>query len=204
MGALIVVGAILPAERNIDLLGLGRLTGLVKLWAPPEAEVDPNAADTPLARDYAGGYRSDIIEIPLARRGEAGASLEYKVFMKAGATLVYEWEALGAQEGDLLFDFHGHTLQKTSGIKVSKYKQGLSLRASGALTAPFDGIEGWLFASSADAPVVVRLKLSGFYALIPPGSEGNLAGIAPNASAAQSPPVSGESGNRSPPAIRPN
>jgi hypothetical protein len=185
-GALIVLGAILPAERNVDVLGLGRLTGFSRLWAAPETSVDAQLGSAPVARDYGRGLRTDTIEIPLSARGEAGASLEYKVSMKTGATLVYEWEVVGpAQAGDLLFDFHGHTLQSPEGIKVSKYKQGLGLQARGALTAPFDGIEGWLFANSAERPIVIRLRLSGFYDLIPPGDEGNLAGIAPNLPAGQ-------------------
>ena len=37
LAALIVLGAILPAEFNRDPLGLGKLSGLSRLWAP-EAE----------------------------------------------------------------------------------------------------------------------------------------------------------------------
>ena len=39
VGAVIVLGAVLPAEFNKDPLGLGKATGLSRLWAPPEETV---------------------------------------------------------------------------------------------------------------------------------------------------------------------
>ena len=146
-GALIVLGAIMPAEFNTDPLGIGKLSGIARLWAPDEIEVDTNAAGGPLAREYETAPRTDVIEIPLTDflGGAKGSELEYKVAMKQGATLIYEWEAVGAKNpNDIGFDFHGHTTPEPGQeMTVASYKASRGLSQTGALTAPFDGIQGW-------------------------------------------------------------
>ena len=62
------------------------------------------------------------------------------------------------------------------------------LKQHGAQTAPFDGIQGWQFSNSSERPVVVRLRLAGFYDLVPAGQPGNEAGIVANVPAAQARP----------------
>ncbi len=191
-GALIVTGAIMPAEFNVDPLGLGKLSGVARLWAPEQKEIDAASPGAPLAREYETAFRSDTIEIPLTDflGGAKGSELEYKVRMKKDATLIYEWEVLGAdRKDDFHFDFHGHTTPAPGqDMQVATYRQAYGLKAQGALTAPFDGIQGWQFSNSSEKPVVVRVKLSGFYDLIPSGEEGNLAGIVANVPAAQARP----------------
>jgi len=140
-----------------------------------------------LVHAYDTPWRTDTIEIPLTDflGGANGSELEYKVAMKTGATLIYSWEVIGAKRpDDFHYDFHGHTLDKRD-MQVATYKQSYGLKAHGALTAPFDGIEGWQFSNSSDDSLIVRLKLAGFYELIPSGEEGNLAGIVANVPAAQ-------------------
>jgi hypothetical protein len=73
-------------------------------------------------------------------------------------------------------------------MTVATYKQSFGLKGQGALTAPFDGIQGWQFSNSSEKPVVVRLKIAGFYELIPSGEAGNEAGIVANVPAAQARP----------------
>lgn len=191
-GALIVLGAIMPAEYNVDPLGLGKLSGIARLWAPEEKTVDTNTASGPLAREYETAPRTDVIEIPLTDflGGAKGSELEYKVAMKKDATLIYEWEAVGAAKADDIgFDFHGHTTPEPGQeMTVASYKAARGLSQKGALTAPFDGIQGWQFSNFGDGPVVIRVKLTGFYELVPAGQEGNLAGIVANVPAAQARP----------------
>jgi hypothetical protein len=97
VGALIVVGAILPAEYNADPLGIGKATGLSRLWAPPEVKVSATAGNQPLARDYAFPWRSDefVIKLDSSDKAEGLSELEYKLRMKAGSTYVYSWMVEG-------------------------------------------------------------------------------------------------------------
>jgi hypothetical protein len=181
---LILFAAVLPAEYGRDPTGLGKLTGLSRLWAPKEIKLDPSSGAGPLAREYAGDWRSDVIEIPLkgVSGNPADFQIEYKVRMRKGATLIYRWEVVGAQHADdLYYDFHGHTLSDQPGetMTVATYKQSQASRAAGALTAPFDGIHGWFFQNGALTPVTVRLRIAGFYELIPPGEPGNEGRVPP-------------------------
>lgn len=191
-GALIVLGFIMPSEFNSDPLGIGKLSGVARLWAPPEITVDANSASGPLARESETPPRTDVIEIPLTDffGGAKGSELEYKVAMKNGASLIYEWEAIGTKNtDDIAYDFHGHTTPEPGlPMSVATYKQSRGLKQTGSLTAPFDGIQGWQFSNFSEGPVVIRVKLTGFYELVPAGNEGNLAGIVANVPAAEARP----------------
>ncbi|TAL32909.1 MAG: hypothetical protein EPN98_12605 [Phenylobacterium sp.] len=192
LAVLIVLGAILPAEFNRDPLGVGKLSGLSRLWAPEDQTVDTTAGAA-RAREYDTPFRTDVIEIPLGdfMAGADRSELEYKVRMKKDATLIYAWEVIGTSEPrDFRFDQHGHTTPKPGeAMAVSTWKQAFGLKQQGALTSPFDGIQGWQFSNSSEKPVVVRLRLAGFYELIPSGQPGNEAGIVANVPAAQARPA---------------
>jgi hypothetical protein len=180
---LVMFGAVLPAEFNRDPLGLGRLSGLDRLWAPAEIPFDASKGDARLAREYPQGFRSDVVEIPLRAGGDStrGDELEYKVQMNKDATFIYEWSVAGIPKPDeFYFDFHGHTVEAGKAMTVATYRQATGTAAYGALTAPFDGVHGWFFQNQSANPVVVRVKISGFYELIPPGDIGNEAGIIAN------------------------
>jgi hypothetical protein len=184
-----VFGAILPAEFNMDPLGIGKATGLSRLWAPPEVAFDASKAGTgPLAREYDMAFRTDTIEIPL-RDGDdrtRGNELEYKVRMKQGATLIYEWSVADIEvPEEFYYDFHGHTTVEGQEMTVATYKQATGTSARGALTAPFDGVHGWFLQNQSAKAVVVNVKLSGFYELIEPGDIGNEGGIYANVPAAE-------------------
>ena len=202
-GVLIVLGAILPAEFDRDPLGLGKLSGLSRLWAPEENNVDVGKGSVARAREYDLAFRTDVVEIPLGGflDGVESSELEYKVRMAKDATLIYAWEVLGASDPrDFHFDQHGHTVPKPGEeMAVATYKQSFGLKQQGALTAPFEGIQGWQFSNSSEKPVVVRLRLAGFYTLVPPGEEGNVARIVANVPAAQARPNLGASSRTPPP-----
>ena len=192
LAALIVLGAILPAEFNRDPLGVGKLSGLSRLWAPEDKTVDAEVGGVARAREYQIPVRTDVVEIPLGDflAGADKSELEYKVRMPKDATLTYSWEVVGTSEPrDFHFDQHGHTTPAPGQpMTVATYKQGFGLKQQGALTAPFDGIQGWQFSNSSEKPVVVKLRLAGFYELIPSGQPGNEAGIVANVPAAQARP----------------
>jgi hypothetical protein len=188
VGSVIVLGAIMPAEYNRDPLGLGRLSGLDRLWAPPEVEFDLSATSVPYAHEYTGSFRSDVIEIPLTSGDDRfrGNELEYKVRMSEGATMIYEWEVLDIENPEeFYYDFHGHTTVEGEEMTVATYEQALGGKDSGSLIAPFDGVHGWYYQNQSVDPVVVRLKVSGFYDLIPCCELGNEAGIVANVPASE-------------------
>lgn len=192
VATLIVAGAILPAEFNRDPIGVGKLTGLSRLWAPDEKKADVKGGAVGLAHEYGTPFRTDVVEIPLGGflDGADKSELEYKVRMKKDATLIYSWEVVGAAEArDFHFDQHGHTTPAAGQpMTVASYKQAFGLKQQGALTAPFDGIEGWQFSNSSENRVVVRLRLAGFYDLIAGGQPGNEAGVVANVPASQARP----------------
>lgn len=190
-GFVIVFGAIVPAEFGKDPTGLGKLGGLSRLWAPPEKKVKDAGSVAP-AHEYPAAWRSDVIEIPLGGflSGHEGSELEYKVRMKKDGTFIYAWSVEGAERpDDFHYDFHGHTTPPPGEqMTVAEYKVGYGIAKQGALTAPFEGIHGWQFSNSSEKPVVVKLRIAGFYELIPAGQPGNEANIVANVPAAQARP----------------
>ena len=115
---------------------------------------------------------------------KGGNDLEYKVQMKPGATLTYSWNVTGdeAHPDWFYFDFHGESRPIPEGQTqptVVEYLQATGIKSSGSLIAPFQGIHGWYLQNQSDKEVVVNLRLSGFYELVPAGEPGNLEGIEP-------------------------
>jgi hypothetical protein len=195
VATLIVVCFVLPAEFRVDPTGVGRLTGVSRLAGPKkmtasEVAAAPTAAAPAMntaeaARYYEGGYRSDFVDIPLAASGSPtrGEELEYKVHMKPGATLTYSWTTAGVTNPEeFYYDFHGEAPPKGGAGEgtVVEYRQATGLQSHGTLVAPFEGVFGWYLQNQSEKPVVVHLKISGFYDLVPPGEYGNDAGIEAN------------------------
>lgn len=182
---LIFVTTVLPAEFGRDPTGFGRLTGISKLAlsAPAAASVMPAAnaaisatagAGAPLQEQVAAP-RSDEFAIPL----EFADELEFKVRMKAGSTLLYSLIVEGARSPeDAYADFHGE-VPHAEPEQVVEYRQATGLASHGALRAPMDGVHGWFLQNRGEDRIVVHLRLSGFYELIPAGEAGNERGIQP-------------------------
>jgi hypothetical protein len=190
LGALILASAIvvlfvLPAEFHRDPTGFGKLTGIDQLAGPEVISVADLPAETGTAtRYYDTPFRTDTIEIKLQPEDKGMNDLEYKVKMKPGATLTYSWNVTGDEEHPewFYFDFHGESRPIPEGQTqptVIEYLQVTGIKSSGSLIAPFEGIHGWYLQNQSDKPVVVHMKLSGFYELIPPGEYGNEASIEP-------------------------
>lgn len=180
--ALIVLGGVLPAEYNRDPLGLGHLTGIGALWSPEEVKLVSGASVTPPSRSQTRSIRTLEVEIPLGAGGDPGGGdqLEYKVGLRRGDTMLYDWRVDGASVPDDFYsEFHGHTLAQAGKMTVAEYRKESSVTDRGSLAAPFDGIHGWYFLNTSEKPVTVRLRVTGFFELIPPGQAGNEAGIVP-------------------------
>ena len=180
-GALIVLGAIMPAEFNVDPLGLGKLTGISRLWAPEAQGFEgagalSTSSDTPKA--------SHIAEIPLGAADWKEAAVEYKVAMKPGQSIFYRWTALNLDGTPAAvpveMDQHGHdTPPEGQPETVVDYRKARLLADQGSLTAPIEGIFGWYFRNHAPDPVIIQLEIEGFYTLVPPGQPGNEFSIRP-------------------------
>jgi hypothetical protein len=119
-----------------------------------------------LSRTYPAGFRTDVIDVPIAG-DERG--LEYMIRMKAGDTVVYSWEVRSIGDPQSFYtEFHGHTdAAPGQGGDLMFYEKAAGAKASGALIGPWQGIHGWYWQNKSGAPVTVRLRMAGFYELIP-------------------------------------
>lgn len=181
-GALIVVGAIMPAEFNTDPLGIGKLTGISRLWAPETQTF--GGADSALAWSSPSPKQSHIVEIPLGAAEWKEAAVEYKVTMKPGQSIFYRWSATNLDgtpiTTPLEVDQHGHNVAAEGEAEtVVQYQQTRLLSDQGSLTAPIDGIYGWYFRNHNVDPILLRLEIEGFYELVPPGEPGNEGRLSP-------------------------
>ncbi len=181
LGALIVVGAIMPAEFNTDPLGIGKATGISRLWAP---EAQGFAGGGALATTSETPKASHIVEIPLGAAEWKEAAVEYKVAMKPGQSILYRWTATNLDGTPATIpievDLHGHdTPPEGQPETVVEYRKARLLTDQGSLTAPIDGIFGWYFRNHSPDPIMIRLEIEGFYTLVPPGQPGNEFSIRP-------------------------
>ncbi len=170
---LLLLAVVWPAEFHRDPTGFGGFSGLLGLSAPKASA--PNDQRP---------WNSDTVDIALAFGQEA----EFTVGMRQGQTLVYAWQVLGPNtagpaDPDTLqiepgepgpdrvyFDFHGQGHAAEPGLAApsqSYLKQDATRRSQGALVAPFDGLHGWYFLNDSQGPIVIRLRLAGFYQITP-------------------------------------
>ena len=126
-----------------------------------------NWNEMPLAdgvfREYTTDYRTDVIDIPLGSLEE----LEYKLGLNEGDSIVYQWDAVDLKDPALLYaEFHGHTEPVNNVGDLMFYRKASGATERGTLVAPFTGIHGWYLRNDTEAPIVVRLKVAGFYELL--------------------------------------
>ncbi len=114
-------------------------------------------------REYRTDYRNDVIDIRL----EGGGELEYKLGLNQGDSIVYQWDAELKDPKLLYAEFHGHTEPVNGAGDLMFYRKATGATERGVLTAPFTGIHGWYLRNDSDEPLVVQLKVAGFYELLP-------------------------------------
>lgn len=164
----ILVLFVLPAERGIDVTGLGKAMGLTRMAKSEDAADDtPQATSSPSTAAYtvpvqtkesivkSTPFRSDEKEIML----QPHEGIEIKAHMKTGDHFIYTWTASAPVKADM----HGEKKGDTSGAFTQYWKEKGLIQDQGALTAPFDGIHGWYFRNQGDAPLTVKIKTWGFY-----------------------------------------
>ena len=176
----ILLVAVLPAEFDRDPTGLGKATGIAALWAPEETIVAATQAGQTAQRSYSTPFRSDVLDIDLgdSDRQDGREAVEYKVRMAKGSTFLYAWEVADIADPDEFYtEFHGHTVVAGKSMTVANYRKATGASDNGVLTALFDGVHGWYFQNQSAGPVKIRLRISGYYTLIPDGLPGNEAGL---------------------------
>ena len=115
-------------------------------------------------REYTTDYRTDVIEIPLGPLEE----LEYKLGLNEGDAIVYQWDAVDLKDPEMLWaEFHGHTPPVNNAGDLMFYRKATGATERGTLVAPFTGIHGWYLRNDGEQPIVVQLKVAGFYELLP-------------------------------------
>ena len=142
------------------------LIGGIALVGVASSQVEWN--EMPLAdgvfREYSADYRTDIIDIPLDPLEE----LEYKLGLNEGDSIVYQWDAAGLKDPEMLYaEFHGHTPPVNNVGDLMFYRKATGATERGTLVAPFTGIHGWYLRNDTEARIVVQLKVAGFYELLP-------------------------------------
>jgi len=150
IAAIVLVSFILPAEYNIDPTGIGAKLGLTALVSPVETSIVVAKADVQ--------EKIDIIKVVIP----AGRGVEYKFSMTQFKKMEYQWSTDGAV---LFFDLHGEPKGDTTGYYES-YAIATLAEMKGSFTTPFTGVHGWYWKNTSDKPVVVKLTVSGEYAIV--------------------------------------
>jgi hypothetical protein len=149
IASIALVVFILPAEYNIDPIGVGQKLGLTSL-----AEATPDTPQTEIS-DVAS---EQVIEVTVP----AGKGIEYKLQMNQYDKLTYEWMTDGE---NLYFDLHGEPEGDTTGYFES-YAVATLESMKGSFMAPFTGSHGWYWKNTSGEPVAIQLIVNGQYQII--------------------------------------
>ena len=160
---------VLPAERGVDVTGLGRALGLTGMAAASEPEVSKEAATPMVATPSkatiakATALRSDEMTVTLPPH----SGVEVKAEMAAGDHMIFRWDATGPVKADM----HGEPPNAADDEFTTYWKEVDLTQGQGAFTAPFEGIHGWYWRNRGETPVTIRIRTNGFYkALIKPAA----------------------------------
>jgi len=157
VAAVVLVVAILPAEYGIDPTGLGETLGFTAMEVAAQAvsgEEESAVRSVPLVRATTP-LSSDSMEFVL----QPDQGIEVKVEMLEGESFVFEWISEG---GPVNFDMHGEPPGQADQF-TSYWAEMQQMGASGTFVAPITGTHGWFWRNRGEAPVTVRLSVSGFY-----------------------------------------
>lgn len=144
LAALLLVTLILPAEYGWDPLGSGAALGLLDLAGSEDSPL--RAQDAPWTRDEIS-FRLAPFE-----------AVEYKYRMRAGAVLLFDWQA----QGEVVYDLHAEPDGAAPGFARS-FDRSRAAGAAGSYSAPFDGIHGWFWQNRGDREITLRLRSSGYF-----------------------------------------
>mgnify|MGYP003387582420 CR=1 FL=1 len=178
VGALLLIVVILPAEYDVDPLGLGGLLGLNAMNSAPtrtieitdviggnervtEVEIpdfgDPVPLPNPaIHQDETMAHQTRTLQIAIG----AEAETEIKTILEEGKVILYSWEV---DRGDIYSDFHGHSPEFGTEfwVRYEEHQEGSG--NNGSLVAPFSGEHGWYWLNYNEFPVVVTLTVNGYF-----------------------------------------
>lgn len=179
VAAVVLTIAVLPAEYGIDPTGIGTRLGLTQMSQKSEsiqlsdnlggnenidkAQIPDVGEPLPLPNPavYQGHSeppKSETVTITLPAFGET----EVKTALVVNQVVLYSWQT---DKGLVYVDYHGHSpdwTNKEAFVRYQEAKDGI-VGASGSLVAPFTGEHGWYWVNLNDFPVVITLKVSGYY-----------------------------------------
>ena len=152
VAGIVLVTTVLPAEYDIDPLGIGEALGL-RILSGPGTGVIPVRSDGLSA--YRSSYRTDLRTFEL----EPGGFVEYKYRLEEGRTMVYSWTATSWVRSEM------HSEADTSPVGTAEFFEVAeeTLHRHGSYIAPFPGIHGWYWLNETDRPVTVTLYAAGFF-----------------------------------------
>ena len=152
VAGVVLVSAVLPAEYDIDPLGIGAVLGL-RILSNPESGAIPVRADGIIA--HGSSYRVDHMTFEL----EPGGFVEYKYRLEEGRSMVYSWSASYWVRSEMHSEADGAEEGTAQFFEVEER----TLARHGSYVAPFPGIHGWYWLNETDDTVTVTLDASGFF-----------------------------------------
>ena len=144
LAAAVLLGFVLPAEYDVDPLGVGAAIGIKGMSGYAAQALTP--AQGALRRDEKRFYL------------EPFQSVEYKYTLEAEGFIVYEWDAGEA----VVYDFHAEQVGRPPEDSVS-FAVGREARHAATYVAPFAGVHGWFWENRGEQPVEVVLQAQGTF-----------------------------------------
>jgi hypothetical protein len=130
VAAVVLVGAVLPAEYGRDPIGTGKALGLLDLYERKADEAEPQ-------RPVADGAQPRTYKVRIRAATRPGPGVRVQVSPRAGRLDGLRWST----DVPIKFEFHGEPDDRSLDVITCEKHEGA--RASGALTARFTGIHGW-------------------------------------------------------------
>lgn len=179
LAAVVLAIVVLPAEYGIDPTGIGARLGLAQMKNGGQAitltdtlggneniakaQIPDVGEPLPLPnpavyQGHAEAPKSETVTVTLPAFGET----EVKTALQTNQVVVYSWQV---DKGLVYVDYHGHSPDwenKQAFVRYQEAKDGLA-GAHGSLVAPFTGEHGWYWVNLNDFPVVITLKVTGYY-----------------------------------------
>ncbi len=180
LAGVVLVVAVLPAEYGIDPTGIGSRLGLAQMSEDgaqaialtdtlggneniDKAQIPDVGEPLPLPnpavhQGHAEAPKAETVTIALP----AFAETEVKTALTTNQVVLYSWQV---DRGLVYVDYHGHSPDwenKQAFVRYQEAPDGIA-SAHGSLVAPFAGEHGWYWVNLNDFPVVITLKVSGYY-----------------------------------------